>query len=95
MYTYWIKVKIVFFYLDNISWVSCYVFKYLIYTHIQNDILVNKMISLKAERKMVLVDSNFLFRFRSIIQFSPLCSKDDKAEAEQKMLSTSTIKFTS
>ena len=51
--------------------VSCYVFKYLIYTHIQNDILVNEMVSLKAERKIVLVDSNF-FRYHCIIQFSPL-----------------------
>ena len=47
------------------------------------------------KERMIPVDSNCLFRFRSIIQYSPLWSKDDKAEAEQKMLSTSTIKFTS
>ena len=33
---------------------------------------------------MVLYDSNFWFRFRSIIQFLPLWSMDDNAEAEQK-----------
>ena len=34
---------------------------------------------------MVLVDSNFEFRFRSIMQFSPLWSMDDKAEVEPKI----------
>ena len=34
---------------------------------------------------MVLGDSNFEFRFRSIIQFLLLWSMDDKAEAEFKI----------
>ena len=42
---------------------------------------------------MVLVKSKFWFRFRLFIQFLPLWSMNDKAEAEQKLLSTSAITF--
>ena len=43
-----------------------------------------ELLTSKKVKKMVLGDSNFYFRFRSIIQFLPLWYMDDKAEAEIK-----------
>ena len=40
---------------------------------------------------LVLGESSFRVRFRSVIQFLPLWSMDDKAEAEPNLLSPSTI----